>query len=48
MYWAMVFDIGMNVQILNIHRIHTIIIMYTELSSIDMRKYACRCPLVGI
>lgn len=48
MYWATVFDIDMNVQILNIRRIHIIIIMYTELSSIDMSKYACRCPLVGI
>jgi len=38
--------IVMNVQILNIRLIHTIIIMYTEISSIDMRKYACRCPLV--
>jgi len=36
----------MNVQILNIRLIRTIIIMYTEISSIDMRKYECRCPLV--
>jgi len=44
MHWATI-QVGMNVQILNIRLIRTIIIMYTEISSIDVRKYACRCPL---
>jgi len=46
MHWATAFEMGMNVQILNIRLIHTIIIIYIEISSIAMRKYACRCPLV--